>query len=74
MLNQDFHKNLRRNKIGIPLDKIEELPINYERPPGFSLVPKLLSSTSNDPGHSSYSSKCSYFDNLQDEMIRYNNN
>lgn len=72
MLNQDIHKNLRRNKGGICLEQIEPLPGNYRRPPGFSLVPTLLSSTSsNDSGHASNRNKYSYFDNVQDEMSRY---
>lgn len=42
--NQDVHKNLRRNKNGIHLDRIENLATEYKRPAaaGFSLVPALL--------------------------------
>lgn len=73
MLIQEVHKNLRKNKRGIPMEKIEHLPMNYKRPPGFSLVPTLLSSTSsNYSSRSSDQNKCSYFDNVQDEMRRYN--
>lgn len=42
MLNEELHKNLRRNKMGIRQDKIEPLHPDYKRPPGFSLVPGLL--------------------------------
>lgn len=42
--NQEVHKNLRLNKIGIPLSNIGEVPQNYKRPPGFSLIPSLLGS------------------------------
>lgn len=45
MLNQDVHKNLRRNKSGIRLSTVEPLPSTYIRPPGFFLVPKLLNSS-----------------------------
>jgi myosin III len=44
MLNQEVHKNLRQNKSGIPLKSIGDLPRDYKRPPGFSLVPNLLGS------------------------------
>ena len=42
--NQDIHKNLRKNKSGIPLSMIGKLPVDYIRPPGFVLVPGLLGS------------------------------
>lgn len=42
MLNEELHKNLRRNKQGVRQDKIEPLHPEYKRPPGFSLVPGLL--------------------------------
>lgn len=42
MLNEELHKNLRRNKPGVRSDKIEPLHSDYKRPPGFSLVPGLL--------------------------------
>lgn len=42
LLNQDIHKNLRRNKSNIPLNMINRLPADYIRPPGFVLVPGLL--------------------------------
>lgn len=44
MLNQEAHKNLRANKAGIPLNHIGDLPQDYRRPPGFSLIPSLLGS------------------------------
>lgn len=44
MMNQEAHKNLRLNKSGIPINKIRELPQDYRRPPGFSLIPSLLGS------------------------------
>lgn len=44
VLNQEVHKNLRSNKPGLPLSRIGELPQNYKRPPGFSLIPSLLGS------------------------------
>lgn len=42
MLNEELHKNLRRNKGGVRNEKIEPLHPEYKRPPGFSLVPGLL--------------------------------
>lgn len=42
MLNQDVHKNLRLNKPGVKLDKVGGIPSDYNRPPGFSLIPTLL--------------------------------
>lgn len=42
MLNEDLHKNLRRNKPGVRSESIEPLHVNYRRPPGFSLIPGLL--------------------------------
>lgn len=44
ILNQEVHKNLRLNKSGLPLNNIGELPHDYRRPPGFSLIPSLLGS------------------------------
>lgn len=44
MLNQEVHKNLRFNKPGIQLNNIGEVPKDYKRPPGFSLIPSLLGS------------------------------
>lgn len=44
LLNEELHKNLRRNKIGVRNDRIEPLHPDYKRPPGFSLVPGLLGS------------------------------
>lgn len=44
MLNQEMHRNLRQNKKGIPISRIENLPADYKRPPGFSIVPNLLGS------------------------------
>lgn len=42
LLNQEFHKNLRRNKSGVRAELVEKLPPDYKRPPGFVLVPGLL--------------------------------
>ncbi|CRL04515.1 CLUMA_CG017591, isoform A [Clunio marinus] len=42
ILNQNVHKNLRNNKSGIPLSRIGDVPRDYRRPPGFSIVPNLL--------------------------------
>lgn len=64
MLNQDIHKNLRRNKHGIRLEEVEPLQINYKRPSGFSVVPNLL-------GNNQMNRKSSYFDHVQEEMLRY---
>lgn len=44
ILNQEIHRNLRQNKKGIPISRIENLPPDYRRPPGFSIVPNLLGS------------------------------
>lgn len=43
--NKDVHKNLYRNKNGIQLNCVENLPNDYKRPPGFSLVPTLLNAS-----------------------------
>lgn len=45
MLNQEVHKNLRRNKTGIHVDRIERLAPDYKRPPGFTLLPTLLNAS-----------------------------
>lgn len=45
MLNQEVHKNLRRNKTGIHVDQIENPSPNYKRPPGFTLLPTLLNAS-----------------------------
>lgn len=45
MLNQEVHKNLRRNKTGIRVDQIENLSPTYKRPPGFTLLPTLLNAS-----------------------------
>lgn len=45
MLNQEVHKNLRRNKTGIHVDRIENLSPSYKRPPGFTLLPTLLTAS-----------------------------
>lgn len=45
MLNQEVHKNLRRNKTGIHVDRIENLSPSYKRPPGFTLLPTLLNAS-----------------------------
>lgn len=45
MLNQEVHKNLRRNKAGIHVDRIEKLSPSYKRPPGFTLLPTLLNAS-----------------------------
>ncbi|KAG5679675.1 hypothetical protein PVAND_009229 [Polypedilum vanderplanki] len=46
LANQVIHENLRRNKAGISLMKIEKMEQSYKRPPGFSLIPGLLSKAS----------------------------
>jgi hypothetical protein len=38
-----MHARLRRNKAGVALMKIEKMEQSYKRPPGFSLIPSLLS-------------------------------
>lgn len=45
LLNQEVHKNLRRNKAGIHVDRIEGLSPDYKRPPGFTLLPTLLTAS-----------------------------
>lgn len=42
LLNQEMHKNLRRNKPPVRLEEVEKLLPDYKRPPGFVLVPGLL--------------------------------
>lgn len=45
MHNKEVHSNLYRNKNGIHLNSTENLPTDYKRPPGFSLVPTLLNAS-----------------------------
>lgn len=45
LLNQEVHKNLRRNKTGIHVDRIDGLSPEYKRPPGFTLLPTLLNAS-----------------------------
>ncbi|XP_026319847.1 myosin-IIIb-like isoform X2 [Hyposmocoma kahamanoa] len=40
--NQEVHKNLRRNKPGIELSKVQRPPAEYRSPPGFTLVPAIV--------------------------------
>lgn len=69
MLNQDIHKNLRRNKGSIPLDNIEKSPTNYKRPTGFSIVPGLLAFSQQSSGKNSTNNRRgSYFDHVKEEM------
>lgn len=68
MENQEAHKNLRRNKKGVSVDKIEPLPVNYKRPAGFTLIPTLLG-TNRDPLDAS-NRKSSYYESIQDEVLR----
>lgn len=77
MLNQDVHKNLRRNKSGIRLSSIEPLPPTYIRPAGFFLVPKLLnlSQKQTQTNQPLTNSKCSespshYNSNIKKEKSR----
>ncbi|XP_055693301.1 myosin-IIIb-like isoform X2 [Lutzomyia longipalpis] len=42
LLNQEIHKNLRRNKPPVRLEEVDKFPPDYKRPPGFVLVPGLL--------------------------------
>lgn len=75
MLNQDVHKNMRRNKSGIRLDQVENLSSSYKRPPGFSLMPTLLGSTSQNTFDSPKPMKRStspvpYYNHVKDEMLR----
>lgn len=70
MLNQDVHKNLRRNKSGIRLDDIEKLTDNYKRPPGFTLIPNLLGTAKVNVSQQAQR-KSSYFDHVQEEMMRW---
>ncbi|XP_059607576.1 myosin-IIIb-like isoform X2 [Phlebotomus argentipes] len=42
LLNQEMHKNMRRNKPPVRLEEVEKLLPDYKRPPGFVLVPGLL--------------------------------
>lgn len=52
LLNEELHKNLRKNKMGVRHDRIEPLHPDYKRPPGFSLVPGLLGSVPGGGGDS----------------------
>lgn len=41
-MNQEVNKHLRTNKPGINVACVSELPSDYKRPPGFSVVPSIL--------------------------------
>lgn len=76
MLNQDVHKNLRRNKSGIHLESVDNPGNNYKRPPGFSLVPTLLGSSVPSGLHTKHkqpaakSPTTSYYNHIREEMQR----
>lgn len=77
ILNQEVHKNLRRNKSSIRLKDVEKLPVNYNRPPGFVLVPGILGSIpgGNDnfiKNQKKKSAAGSYYDYMQEEIRRKN--
>lgn len=68
MLNQDIHKNLRRNRAGIPIENVEKLSPTYVRPLGFTLVPTLLgtSTGSSNEKPSKTTNGSSYHQNNKD--------
>lgn len=76
MLNQEVHKNLRRNKSGVRTSSIEPLPSTYVRPPGFFLVPKLLNASNSKADQASAGAKrsespaTSYYNNIKNELNR----
>lgn len=77
MLNQDIHKNLRRNKPGIPLENVQMLSPSYIRPPGFMLVPTLLSSSSGNDSDkqglikNTSTSGSSFYQYIKDDKPRF---
>lgn len=71
MKNQQIHKYLRRNKPGLRLAEIEQLPEDYQRPDGFKIVEKIMeyrddSQLENDEDDDTVK----YYRNLKDEMTR----
>lgn len=68
MKNQEVHKNLRRNKLGIRLDDIEEPPPDYARPEGFNMVQPIIQYRSGSQVEGEETVK--YYRDLRNEMSR----
>nr|CAD7201021.1 unnamed protein product [Timema douglasi] len=47
MMNQEAHKYQRRNKPGVRLSEIKDIPQDYVRPRGYQLVPDLFNKANN---------------------------
>ena len=73
MRNQDIHKNLKKNRDGIPMEKIENLSKEYQRSSGLILMPGLLCNSNFNFSSSDIlkPKSGSYYDQLQDEKQRY---
>nr|CAD7429069.1 unnamed protein product [Timema monikensis] len=72
MMNQEAHKYQRRNKPGVRLSEIKDIPQDYVRPRGYQLVPDLFNKANNvqqlDGKFSSSNPASSYYEALQEEM------
>ncbi|KAG8034288.1 hypothetical protein G9C98_001372 [Cotesia typhae] len=69
MKNQQIHKYLRRNKPGLRLAEIEQLPEDYERPDGFKIVEKIMEYRDDSQlGNNEDDDTVKYYRNLKDEM------
>ncbi|XP_031788630.1 myosin-IIIb isoform X2 [Nasonia vitripennis] len=70
MKNQEAHKYLRRNKPGIRLSDVEDLPEDYVRPQGFNMVPSILQYRNGNQPEAEETVK--YYRDLKEEMSRQN--
>ncbi|KAH0552740.1 hypothetical protein KQX54_014623 [Cotesia glomerata] len=68
MKNQQIHKYLRRNKPGLRLAEIEQLPEDYERPDGFKIVEKIMEYRDDSQLGNDDDDTVKYYRNLKDEM------
>ncbi|CAD6208851.1 GSCOCG00010680001-RA-CDS [Cotesia congregata] len=68
MKNQQIHKYLRRNKPGLRLAEIEQLPEDYERPDGFKIVEKIMEYRDDSQLENDDDDTVKYYKNLKDEM------
>ncbi|XP_063238781.1 myosin-IIIb-like [Bacillus rossius redtenbacheri] len=69
MMNQEAHKYLRRNKPGVRLSEVKNVPQDYVRPRGFKMMPQIMSKC-NDESLSEVNQTNAYFDALQQELSR----
>jgi hypothetical protein len=68
MKNQEVHKYLRRNKAGIRLNEIEDVPEDYIRPEGFKRIKSILQCRNSNQLENDETVK--YYHDLKEEMSR----